>query len=131
MSAALALLAELQCLGVEVTGDGGKLHIKAPAGVMTEARRRMLADVKPEVLALLGTPADTDDRRHCHQCANLAGNGLCRAAERGELPTSRQYRPIDWPPRRCAAFAPTPQDPDQRPGRLRWPWILKAPEALQ
>ena len=74
---------------------------------------------------------EPDDRRHCHQCRNLAGNGCCLAAESGELPTGRNYRPIDWPPRRCAAFNPTPNESDQRPGRDRWPSLLIPLEASE
>ena len=131
MSAARDLLSELRSLGVEVTGRGGKLHIKAPVGVLTEARRRQLADAKPELLALVSRLEPGDDRRWCHQCRNLGADGLCQAAARGELRTARRYQPIDWPPRRCIAYVPQAADADQRSGRERWNWIMPAPAALQ
>lgn len=64
----------------------------------------------------------TDDRRHCSTCACLDFRGGCVAAQVGDLPGAAwHHRPIDWPPRRCIAYAPLPDDPDQRSGRERWP----------
>jgi hypothetical protein len=73
-------------------------------------------------------PIPDDDRRYCWQCANLTRAGTCLAATRGELGTSRNYQPIDWPPRRCASYVPTSDDADQRHGRDRWPWMMKTQE---
>lgn len=56
-----------------------------------------------------------DDRRHCHQCKNLAIGGRCLAAARGEMANaSRYYKPVDDIPRRCLNYAPKANDPDQR-----------------
>lgn len=64
-----------------------------------------------------------DNRRRCAECANLARNGRCMAAARRELVASRTYAPApDWL-RRCECFRPLPNDPDQRPGRDRWPGL--------
>ncbi len=46
-----------------------------------------------------------DDRRYCHECANLSA-GRCLAAGRGEIKGARQYHPIDDIPRRCEGYAP-------------------------
>ncbi len=66
-----------------------------------------------------------DDRRHCDQCANLRRD-VCTIAEpkAGALVVAnRGYRPVREPPRRCAGYAPGPDDPDRRPGRERWPGL--------
>ncbi|MCK7581570.1 MAG: hypothetical protein MZV65_42035 [Chromatiales bacterium] len=66
--------------------------------------------------------------RTCRQCANLEADGGCRAARRGQIPnTSRHYT---WPagidaPHRCVGYLPGPDDPDKRPGRERFDWLLK------
>lgn len=63
-----------------------------------------------------------DDRRYCDQCKNLRRD-VCTIAEPkiGALVVAnRGYRPVREPPRRCAGYAPGPDDPDRRPGRERW-----------
>lgn len=66
------LLAELDGAGVRLAlGSGaGRLRVNAPAGALTEERRRMLAELKDDLLelvyereeraALQGAPADSD-----------------------------------------------------------------------
>lgn len=64
-----------------------------------------------------------DNRRRCAECGNLGSNGRCLAVARRELVASRTYAPApDWL-RRCEGFKPQPGDPDQRPGRDRWPGL--------
>ncbi|MHB9100123.1 MAG: hypothetical protein ACYC2E_01195 [Sulfuricella sp.] len=66
-----------------------------------------------------------DDRRYCDQCMNLRRD-VCTIAEPkiGALVVAnRGYRPVREPPRRCAGYAPGPDDPDRRPGRERWPGL--------
>jgi len=64
-----------------------------------------------------------DNRRRCSECAKLGQGGRCLAAQRREIVASRTYAPHpDWL-RRCEAFAPLPNDTDQRPGRDRWPGL--------
>jgi hypothetical protein len=63
-----------------------------------------------------------DTRRTCRQCRNLARNGRCMAAGRGELPlTSSRYEPFTDRLERCIGYLPGPDDPDQRPGKERYP----------
>lgn len=62
---------------------------------------------------------EPDDRRHCRSCRQLAG-ARCRA---------RRLLVMDDLPRRCTDYLPTPDDPDQRPGRDRWPDLLIPLEA--
>lgn len=68
-----------------------------------------------------------DDRRHCRDCANLTQGGRCLAAWRGDIQAASHYHPIDDWPRRCEGYAPKANDPDQRPGKQRWPRIGKSP----
>jgi hypothetical protein len=68
-----------------------------------------------------------DDRRYCDQCKNLRRD-VCTIAEpkTGALVVAnRGYRPVREPPRRCAGYAPGPDDPDRRPGRERWPGLIQ------
>jgi hypothetical protein len=68
-----------------------------------------------------------DDRRYCAQCMNLRRD-VCTIAEpkSGALVVAnRGYRPVREPPRRCAGYAPGPDDPDRRPGRERWPGLIQ------
>lgn len=65
---------------------------------------------------------DADDRRSCTTCLNLSPAGACGAAWR----EGRRYSPMLEPPRRCEDFQPKISDPDQRTGRVRWPWLLTA-----
>jgi len=64
-----------------------------------------------------------DDRRYCTQCVNLFVNGNCLAARRGELRQHRDMAPMTDVPRRCVAYLPKADEPDQRPGSERWPGL--------
>jgi hypothetical protein len=64
-----------------------------------------------------------DNRRRCAECGNLASNGRCLAAARREIVASRTYTPARDTLHRCAGFKPLANDPDQRPGRDRWPGL--------
>jgi len=66
---------------------------------------------------------DDDDRRYCTQCVNLFVNGNCLAARRGELRQHRDMAPMTDVPRRCVAYLPKADEPDQRPGSERWPGL--------
>lgn len=70
------------------------------------------------------TAPDSDSRRTCEQCRNLADLGLCLAAYRGVplgFSTPKVYHPAATLPQHCAGYLPFPDDPDQRPGSERWP----------
>ncbi len=67
-----------------------------------------------------------NDRRRCDQCANLTERGLCLAARRGEINASRIYEPIRDLLQRCVGYMPKATDPDQRPGRERWPGLIQS-----
>lgn len=82
----------------------------------------MAEGVRAGRLVVLKAPdASGDDRRHCLDCANLSPIGRCRAY--AALGATRRYRPLDDLPKRCVAYQPN--DPDQRPGRERWPTLVR------
>lgn len=68
----------------------------------------------------------TDDRRWCADCLRLTQQGRCTAPAAGLLIASRQYEPDQTMPRRCIAYLPGPNDPDQTTGAVRWPWLKDA-----
>lgn len=65
----------------------------------------------------------TDDRRWCSDCLRLTQHGRCAAPAAGLLIASRQYEPDQTMPRRCIAYLPGPNDPDQTTGAVRWGWL--------
>ena len=64
-----------------------------------------------------------DDRRWCRDCQRLAGGIRCKAPAAGLLIGSKMYEPVQTMPRRCVAYQPGNDDPDQTPGATRWPWL--------
>jgi len=67
------------------------------------------------------------DLRPCLLCRNLSPGGRCLAAWRGELRAARDYSPtIPDLPQRCIGYRPAADDPDQRPGRERWPEMVES-----
>lgn len=101
-----------------------------------DARPAVLSETGPEKAAAMegaipaaglpgiGSPERVrDNRRRCAECGNLASNGRCLAAARRDIIASRTYAPAPDMLRRCAGFKPLPDDPDQRPGRDRWPGL--------
>ncbi len=73
-----------------------------------------------------GEGLDLDDLRPCLWCRNLARSGRCLAAWRGELRAARDWEPT-FPdqPQRCIGYSPAADDQDQRPGRERWPELIR------
>ena len=112
-----------------------------PADEQAEALEAALADreaalvcfralvAEREARAVPAVEAD-DGMRSCRQCRNLGTGGRCLAAERGEsmgagIATSRKYTPtMPDRPQRCGAYAPKADDPDQREGWERWPFLF-------
>lgn len=66
-----------------------------------------------------------DDRRWCRDCQRLAGGVRCKAPASGLLIASMIYEPVQTMPRRCVAYLPGMDDPDQTPGAARWPWLIE------
>ena len=64
-----------------------------------------------------------DGLRTCDLCGNLTEAGRCSAAARREIVAMRGYEPVRDMPKRCEAYKPPPDDPDQRPGAERWPGL--------
>ena len=77
-----------------------------------------LSERTPEPVRWRGEALDLGDLRPCHWCQNVARNGRCMAALRGELRAARDYSPtLPSKTHRCIGYAPPADDPDQRPGR--------------
>lgn len=100
-----AILDTLRAAGLTVIADGDRLVV-TPASAITPELRQIIRDNKPVILDALA-----DDRRHCSTCQNLSGT-RCRATG---------FYVMDDLPRRCFDYLPKAYDPDQRPGRDRWP----------
>jgi hypothetical protein len=72
-----ALMAELRCLGVVLTIDGGRLVVDSPAGVLTADKRASIVRLKSELLARLlcvecGGPLPPGHVYRCHACTAQA-----------------------------------------------------------
>jgi len=97
-------------------------------GAMTRAeaeRAAGLARQDPVPVRWRGAGLDLGDLRPCLWCRNLTRSGRCLAAWRGELRASRDYSPtFPGQPQRCIGYSPPADDPDQRPGRERWPEMV-------
>lgn len=74
---------------------------------------------------------ERDDRRWCCDCKRLAGGIRCKAPATGLLIASMIYEPVQTMPRRCVAYLPGMDDPDQTPGDARWPWLKDNPKTPQ
>jgi hypothetical protein len=61
-----------------------------------------------------------DDRIVCDMCTQLDKRGRCMRWK--EIGASEYYRPYQQP-RRCLFYVPYPNNPDQRKGTERWPWL--------
>lgn len=81
------------------------------------------APAQPHSEALSAAKVSSDDRVWCSDCQRLAGGKRCKAPAVGLLIASMNYEPVQTWPRRCFAYLPGPNDPDQTPGATRWPWL--------
>ena len=90
----------------------------------------LLLEINPETPSTaasypagLPTVRDTDDRRTCSQCRNLASR-VCTIAKPGGIVSAiKGYRPDMERLRRCAGYLPNGSDADPRPGAERWPYL--------
>lgn len=78
-------------------------------------------DPQPDLLAsVFGYAAPHDYRIQCQACRNLANSGRCLAARR--LPGMASWHEPDGERlHACYQYSPLADDPDQRPGKVRWP----------
>ena len=79
----------------------------------------------PEPTTHLRECSTNDDRRWCADCQRFTERGRCTAPAAGLLVASRQYEPAQTMPRRCIAYLPGTNDPDQTAGAVRWAWLAK------
>lgn len=132
MSTPPPLLGILTAGGFGCRAEGDTLIVH-PAEGITDRLRVMIRANKAELLAYLRAANDPpppapwlsglphDDRIQCTACRNLTG-ARCQAARRRELPSMAPWHEPD--PERlhaCYGFLPLASDPDQRPGKVRWP----------
>lgn len=99
--------------------EAGFDRAAAEAMATAELSRRLHAD-KWEARA-------GDDRRICPECGCYQERRCTIAKPGGLVSAARGYMPVPDILRRCEGFAPLPDDPDQRPGVDRWPWLLQPP----
>lgn len=99
--------------------DGGKDRQTAEALASAEGRIR-------ERAAAWAARAG-DDRRYCPECGHYRVRFCTIAKPGGLVSASRNYEPVPDILHRCEGFAPLPDDPDQRPGVERWPWLMQPP----
>lgn len=100
---------------------------ESPAPLKTE---QMQGEASPDP-SIVARESEGDNRRRCAECGNLGERGACLAAQRGEIKASRHYAPLRDILRRCEGFAALPGDPDQRPGRERWPGLVVDPQQAE
>ncbi|MDR2187098.1 MAG: hypothetical protein LBE62_03475 [Azonexus sp.] len=123
---------------LNVTGDGEAVNRWLPmlrehkAGIIAALSSANMGAAQPATpdpaavecrTSLPTVPADYDDRRTCQQCAELSHvghGGYCMARLRrwGRRSPCKQDLL-----QRCRDYKPTADDPDQRPGRTRWPCL--------
>lgn len=106
--------------------DGGLSRMEAErmAGLIDLpcARARPLVPALVAPVRWRGEGLDLGDLRPCQWCRNFTRTGRCLAAWRGELRAARDWVPtFPGMPQRCVGYKPSANDPDQRPGRERWP----------
>ena len=95
-------------------------------GRLSRAEAELLADGNERKRLWRGEGLDLGDLRPCLWCHNLARSGRCMAAWRGELRAARDWEPtFPGQPQRCIGYSPPADDPDQRPGRERWPELVE------
>lgn len=99
--------------------DGGHDRRTAEALATAEERKRGRAAVWADRAG--------DDRRNCPECQRYQDRRCTIAKPGGLVSAARGYMPVPDMLRRCEGFAPLPEDPGQRPGADRWPWLLQPP----
>lgn len=104
--------------------DGG---LSRPEADRQAAEAHPLPVIERQRNGWRGEGMDLGDLRPCLWCLNLARSGRCLAAWRGELRAARDYSPTRPDlPQRCIGYRPAADDPDQRPGRERWPEMVES-----
>ncbi len=114
-----AWLALIEETGADVIGD-----VLSQCKDDAEARNYYLRRAQVDLQEGGADAAWDGDRRCCSQCANLSLRRVCVIAGPVGLDSARRsHEPIRDLPRRCEGYVPKADDPDQRPGRERWPGL--------
>lgn len=111
---------------IEFDGGLSRSEAEQSAAVGPDALQTRAAPLHPaRPIGWRGEGLDLGDLRPCLWCRNFTRSGRCLAAWRGELRAARDWVPT-FPglPQRCIGYKPPPDDPDQRPGRERWPEMV-------
>ncbi len=108
-----------------VPNEIGATSKKAGTAKITPEPSSTAASAMPEPVSYgsLPTVPDTDDRRTCSQCRNLASRVCSVAKPGGIVSANRGYRPDLERLRRCTGYLPDGSDSDPRPGAERWPGL--------
>ena len=106
--------------------DGGlsRREAECAAGLadLPDTRNPPSAPLLAAPIRWRGEGLDLGDLRPCQWCRNFTRTGRCLTAWRGELRAARDWVPtFPGMPQRCVGYKPSSDDPDQRPGRERWP----------
>jgi hypothetical protein len=136
-----AIRAQKAAIVAELTAanDGHPNALADPSVDRRRAKALALLEANPSWRRVVIVEAGPcDDRRLCTDCANLRASNhggwrCCLAAERGELEdgVKRSYHPTTDIPRRCEAFTPRADDPDQRTGRELSPNLTAGAKPLR
>jgi hypothetical protein len=110
---------------MEFDGELTRAEAEALAAVPVARQSGPSMAATDQSLRWRGEGLDLGDLRPCLWCRNLTRSGRCMAAWRGELRVARDWGPT-FPdqPQRCIGYSPQADDPDQRPGRERWPEMI-------
>jgi hypothetical protein len=93
---ALSLFRGLEARGVILEAQGEQLKVDAPAGVLTEADRSALKDLKPKLLEVLLRPAaSAQEAPESKSVARWAGPGLVKIRD----PFTGEWH--EWPAAEC------------------------------
>lgn len=118
----LSQLSQSSCDSETCSGDDAREAFEQPAAIASKRQ----VDLEPRQ-AMRWPFEEWGDLRPCLLCRKLTPAGSCLAAWRGELRAAPDYAPtFPAQPRRCIGYAPKADDPDQRPGRERWPELIEA-----
>lgn len=121
--------------GIEAGDDGGREAWEERAAIIEfeggrdrrTAEALATAEGRIRERATVWAARAGDGRRYCPECGNYRERRCVTAKPGGLVSAARGYEPVPDILRRCEGFAPLPDDPDQRPGVERFPWLMQPP----
>ena len=110
----LRLFHDLKARGVILEARGDLLKVDTPAGVLTEADRSALRDLKPKLLEVLLWPASSaEEAPERDSVARWAGPGLIRIRD----PFTEEWH--EWPAVECLPGVVAEADRRRKGGRWK------------